>query len=113
MVLTPASGSTLAWTDRPQHVKSTVTFNEKSLVRKFCDFGVHNVNSDSDNAVIFPDATIVHFISQFNAADGQTKQIGPFWHVRNADGKLTVIQNDVSGQPREPRTWSCRTERRA
>ena len=112
MMPTRASGSTLAWADHPQHVESTSAFNEKNLVGKFCDFDIHNVSTDSGNAVIFPDGTIGHFISQFNGTDGQAEEAGLFWHVRNAAGKLTAVHDDVSGQLHEPRAWSCRTERR-
>ena len=96
IVLTPEPGSTLAWADRPQHVTGTVTFNEKCLFSRFCE--LDNVSSDSDDAGIFPAWTIDHFISKFNAADGQTEGVGLFWHVRNADGKLIVVQDDVSGR---------------
>jgi hypothetical protein len=110
MMLTPAAGSTLASADCPQHLKSTFTFNEKSLAGKFCDFGTHNVSTDFDTAVIFPDGTIGHFISQFNAADGQAKRAGLSWHVRNADGEFVAVQDGVPGEPREPRAGSCGRE---
>lgn len=96
MVLTPETGSTLAWANRHQPVKNTFTFNGKSLVGKFCGFGIYNVGTDPDNAGLFPVGTTDHFISQFNAADSQTEEVGLFWHVRNANGKLIVVWDVTS-----------------
>src|SRR5437016_5305747 len=107
MALTPAIGSTLAWAGGPQHLRRAFTFNEHTPAGKFRDFGIRNVRTDSDTAVIFPAGTIGHFISRFTAADGQTKQAGLFWHSRNADGRLTAAPEDVSGRPRKPRAWFC------
>jgi hypothetical protein len=101
-----------AWADGPEHVKSTFTFDATLPAGTACDFDYHNVATGSDNAVIFPDKTIDHIELQvthtnlatgftltetdhftlFTAADGQNKQVGIFWHLRNADGKIVVVQ---------------------
>ena len=110
MVLTPATGSTLARAGRPQHLKRAFTFNEHAPADRFRYFGIRNVWTDSDTAVILLAGTIGHFISRFTVADGQTKQAGLFWHSRNADRRLNAIRNDVSSQLRKPRAWSCTRE---
>jgi hypothetical protein len=112
-VLTPVAGSTAAWADGPRYVKSTFTFENTIPAGELCDFDYHNVGTGSDNAAIFPDKTIDHFVLnithtnldtgftltetdhftfQSTAADGQTKEVGLFFHLRNADGKLVVVQ---------------------
>jgi len=109
-VLTPVAGSTAAFATGPQHVKSTFTFEGTFSV--FCDFDLHNVEAGSGDAVIFP-ARMIHHITvhiahtnlatgftltetdhftEFTAADGQIKDVGLFWHLRNPDGKLVVVQ---------------------
>jgi hypothetical protein len=111
-VLAPAAGSTAAWADGPQHVKSTAIFDFTVPAGAVCDFAVRNAGTVSDNVVIFPDRTIDHIdlyvahtnvatgftltetdhYTQFTAADGQTKLVGIFWHLRTAEGKLVVVQ---------------------
>jgi len=112
-VLTPLAGSTAAWADGPQHVKSTVTFDFTIPAGQFCDFTLYGAETFSANAVIFPDKTIDyiddqvvhtnldtgftltetdHFVETVTAADGQIKDVGLFWHLRNTDGKLVVVQ---------------------
>jgi hypothetical protein len=111
-VLTPVAGSTAAWADGPQHVKSTFTDEETFPAGTVCDFDYHHMVTSSVNAVIFPDKTIVQIdanvthenlatgftlteVDHFTvviAADGQNKQVGIFWHLRNADGKIVVVQ---------------------
>ena len=77
------------------------------------DFDQCVAGTGSDNLIIFPDKTIDqtelqithtnqatgfaltetdNFVVQFTAADGQTKEVGVFWHLRNADGKIVVVQ---------------------
>ena len=55
-------------------VKSTFTLSETTSVSEFRDFDIRNANTERDNAAIFPDRAIGHFISQLTAADGQTKK---------------------------------------
>ena len=52
-VLTPVAGSTAAWADGPQHVKSTETLEYSGLAGEFCDFTLDNAGTLSDNAIIF------------------------------------------------------------
>ena len=111
-VLAPAAGSTAAWADGPQHVKSTMTFDFVFPAGTICDFDFHNVFAGSDSAVIFPDKTIDHFVvtatdtnlatgftltdtdhfTLTTTADGQLKSAGLIFHLRTTDGKLVVNQ---------------------
>jgi hypothetical protein len=109
-VIAAVAGSTAAWADGPQHVKST--FTSEDTFSGFCDFDLHNVVAGSDNVVKFPDRMIHHItvhiahtnlatgftltetdhFTEFTAADGQIKDVGLFWRLRNPDGKLVVVQ---------------------
>jgi len=112
-VLTPVAGSTAAWANGPQHAKSTSSFDVVLPAGQFCDFDQRVVGTVTDNSIIVPDKTIDqieaqithtnqatgfaltetdNFVVQFTAADGQTKEVGIFWHLRNADGKIVVVQ---------------------
>jgi hypothetical protein len=111
-VLAPTAGSTAAWADGPQHVKTTFTFENPQPPGAFCDFNYGEVATVSLNAIIFAGsetdhiaAIVIHtnldtgfsltevdHFTVFTAADGQTKTVGIFWHLRNADGKLVVVQ---------------------
>ena len=111
-VLAPAAGSTAAWADGPQHVKTTFPFQPPpQLAGAFCDFTYGEVATVSLNAIIFADKETDHIaftdthtnldtgfsltesgdFTVFTAA-GQTKTVGIFWHLRNAAGKLVVVQ---------------------
>ena len=112
-VLAPAAGSTAAWADGPQHVKSTFTFENPQPPGAFCDFNYGEVATVSLDAIIFAGsetdhiaATVIHtnldtgfsltevdHFTVFAAADGQTKTVGILWHLRNADGQLVVVQS--------------------
>jgi hypothetical protein len=111
-VLAPVTGSTAAWADGPQHEKSTVTLEPfTAQPGEVCDFTYHLEGTASVNAVIFPDGREIdqvtlhlthtnldtgfaltendYFSAQFTA--GQEKDVGIFWHLRTADGKLVVV----------------------
>jgi hypothetical protein len=110
-VLTLAAGSTAAWADSPQHVKTTFSFENTQPAGTFCDFSYGEVATVTLDAVIFADRETDHIaftdthtnldtgfslteagdFTVFTAA-GQTKFVGLFWHLRNADGKLVVVQ---------------------
>jgi hypothetical protein len=111
-VLTPAAGSTAAWADGPQHVKSTFPFDPPPLPPgAFCNFTYGEAATISLNAVIFAGTETDHIaftdthtnldtgfsltetgdFTVFTTA-GQTKTVGLFWHLRNADGQLVVVQ---------------------
>ena len=112
-VLAPVAGGTAAWADGPQHVKSTFTFENPQPPGAFCDFNYGEVATVSLDAIIFAGtetdhiaAIVVHTnldtgfslteadqFTVFTAADGQTRTVGIFWHLRNADGKLVVVQS--------------------
>ena len=113
-VLAPAAGSTAAWADSPQHVKSAFTFENPQPPGAFCDFNYGEVATVSLDAIIFADGTetdhiaalVIHtnletgfsltevdHFTVFTAADGQSKTVGVFWHLRNADGTLVVVQS--------------------
>src|SRR5262249_39410922 len=112
-VLALAAGSTAAWADGPQHVKSTFTFENPQPPGAFCDFNYGEVATVSLDPLILADGTetdhiaalVIHtnldtgfsltevdHFTVFTAADGQTKSVGIFWHLRNADGQLVVVQ---------------------
>jgi hypothetical protein len=111
-VLAPATGSTAAWADGPQHVKTTFPFDPPPLPPgAFCNFTYGEAATVSLNAIIFADRETDHIaftdthtnldtgfaltetgdFTVFTTA-GQTKTVGIFWHLRNADGKLVVVQ---------------------
>jgi hypothetical protein len=112
-VFAPAAGSTAAWADAPLHVKSTFSFENPQPPGAFCDFNYGEVATVSLDAIIFAGtetdhiaATVIHtnldtgfsltevdHFTVFTAADGQTKSVGIFWHLRNADGQLVVVQS--------------------
>jgi hypothetical protein len=110
-VLAPVTGSTAAWAGGPQHDKSTFTFEDTFQAGEVCDFAYGDSGSGSDDAIIFADRMIEHitlhvthtnldtgftltendYFTVTTAADGQNKQVGIFWHLRTADGKLVVV----------------------
>jgi hypothetical protein len=111
-VLTPAAGSTAAWADGPQHLQTTFPFNPPPLpAGAFCDFTYGEAATVTLDAIIFANSETDHIaftdthtnldtgfsltetgdFTVFTAA-GQTKTVGIFWHLRNADGKLVVVQ---------------------
>ena len=111
-LLTPVAGSTAAWADSPQHVKTTFPFNPPPLpAGAFCDFTYGEAATISLNAIIFASRETDHIafsdthtnldtgFSLTETGDftvittaGQTKTVGIFWHLRNAEGKLVVVQ---------------------
>jgi hypothetical protein len=111
-VLTLAAGSTAAWADGPQHVKSTFPFDPPPLqAGAFCNFTYGEAATISLDAIIFANSETDHIaftdthtnldtgfsltetgdFTVFTTA-GQTKTVGIFWHLRNADGQLVVVQ---------------------
>src|SRR5215472_15903782 len=109
-VLTPAAGSTAAWADGPQHVKSTFPFDPPPLpAGAFCNFTYGEAATVSLNAIIFTGSETDHIaftdthtnldtgfsltetgdFTVFTTA-GQTKTVGIFWHLRNAAGQLVI-----------------------
>jgi hypothetical protein len=111
-VLSPATGSTAAWADGPQHVKTTFPFQPPPLpAGAFCDFTYGEVATVTLNAIISADTETDHIaftdthtnldtgfsltetgdFTVFTTA-GQTKTVGIFWHLRNAEGQLVVVQ---------------------
>jgi len=111
-VLTLVAGSAAAWADGPQHVKTTFPFNPPPLpAGAFCNFTYGEAATVSLNAIIFGSSETDHIaftdthtnldtgFSLTETGDftvvttaGQTKTVGIFWHLRNADGKLVVVQ---------------------
>ena len=112
-VVAPSAGSTAAQADGPLHVKSTFAFENPQPPGAFCDFNYGEVATVSLDAIIFAGtetdhiaATVIHtnldtgfsltevdHFTVFTAADGQTKTVGIFWHLRNSDGQLVVVQS--------------------
>ena len=111
-VLAPVAASTTAWADGPQHVTSTFADEATIPAGDLCDFAYHIAFTGSEKSVVFQDRTIDHFtdhITHTNLATGftltetfhrtvfthtvgQNKGVGIFWHLRNADGKIVVVQ---------------------
>jgi hypothetical protein len=107
-VLAPVAGSTAAWAGGPEHVKFTETGEFTVEAGEFCDFTLNVAGTFSDDAVIFPDRSIHHFtfqfvdtnvdtgfalterdrVTEFIAADGQSKEVGLHVTLRTPDGKL-------------------------
>ena len=110
-VLAPVAGSTAAWAAGPQHVTSTFTAEATFPAGTVCDFDYHNVFTATDHAIIFPDRTIEHIVinathtnlatgftltetdhfTDFTASNGQIKEVGIVWHLRDASGKIVVV----------------------
>jgi len=111
-VLSPAAASTAAWAGGPQHVKTTFPFNPPPLpAGAFCDFTYGAAATVTLDAIIFAGTETDHIaftdthtnldtgfsltetgdFTVFTTA-GQAKTVGIFWHLRNADGKLVVVQ---------------------
>jgi hypothetical protein len=111
-LLALAAGNTAAWADGPQHVKTTFPFEPPPQpAGAFCNFTYGEVATVTLNATISPDRETDHIaftdthtnldtgfsltetgdFTVFTAA-GQIKTVGIFWHLRNADGKLVVVQ---------------------
>jgi hypothetical protein len=111
-LLALAAGSTAAWADGPQHIQTTFPFDPPPLsAGSFCNFTYGEAATVSLNAIIFADTETDHIaftdthtnldtgfsltetgdFTVFTTA-GQTKTVGIFWHLRNADGKLVVVQ---------------------
>jgi hypothetical protein len=110
-VLAPVTGSTAAWADGPQHVRSTFSDKQTVPAGDLCDFTYHNEFTITINAVIFANGTeidqdVIHathtnvdtnftltetdyFSDQFRA--GQEKVVGIEWHLRTPEGKLVVV----------------------
>jgi hypothetical protein len=112
-VLAPVAGSTAAWADGPQHKKFTITFEPfTAQPGEICDFTYRNEGTAFVNAVIFPDGreidqvtfhiTHTNLDTGFTLTEndygstqltaGQEKDVGLFWHLRTADGKLVVVK---------------------
>jgi hypothetical protein len=111
-VLTLATGSTAAWADGPQHVKTTFPFQPPPQpAGAFCNFNYGEVATVSLNAIISAGTETDHIaftdthtnldtgfsltetgdFTVFTTA-GQTKTVGIFWHLRNVQGQLVVVQ---------------------
>jgi hypothetical protein len=110
-VLTPAAGTTAAWADGPQHVKSTFSFENPQPAGAFCNFNYGEAATVSLDAIIFAGRETDHIaftdthanldtgfsltetgdFTVFTTA-GQTKTVGIRWHLRNADGQLVLHQ---------------------
>jgi hypothetical protein len=112
-VLAPVAGSTAAWADGPEHARSTFSAEETVPAGDLCDFTYHNEFTITINAVIFADGReidqdVIHathtnvdtgftltetdYFTVVIAADGQVKTVGIEWHLRNADGKIVLVQ---------------------
>ena len=80
-VLTPVAGSTAAWADGPQHVKSTVSIDDVQFrLASSATSTRDDAGTVSDNSIIFPDKTI----DQIEASD----------HAHESDTGFTLPETD-------------------
>ena len=102
----------MAWADGPQHIRTTFPFDPPPLPPgAFCNFTYGEAATVTLDAIIFANSETDHIaftdthtnldtgfaltetgdFTVFTTA-GQTKTVGIFWHLRNADGQLVVVQ---------------------
>jgi hypothetical protein len=117
-ILVLTTGTTMAWADGPLHERSGFSESGTIPAGELCDFAYSQTVTIFQNSIIFgtsddPDRTITqaeaqvthtnldtaftltevdHLVLQFDAADSQFKATGIQWHLRDADGKLILIQ---------------------
>jgi hypothetical protein len=99
----------------PTHIlKQTFSGTFSAPAGTLCDFDYYQTFTAVDTGVMFDDGSFVIHETQyvthtnldtgytlsevdylalnFDASDAQFKQVGVFWHLRNADGKIVVVQ---------------------
>jgi hypothetical protein len=108
-----------ALADQPTHIlKQTFSGTFSAPAGTLCDFDYYQTGTIVDTGVIFgdpndPTRTVIyetqyvthtnvdtgytltevdHIAIQFDASDATLKQVGIFWHLRDADGKIVVVQ---------------------
>jgi hypothetical protein len=116
---TLALSAQAAWAGGPTHIlKQTFSGSFSVPAGELCDFDYSQSFTVVDTGVIFgdpdnPTRTVINetefnthtnldtgyslserdqIVFQFDASDAQFKQVGIFWHLRNADGKIVVVQ---------------------
>jgi hypothetical protein len=103
------------------HMTSSLSGQFDVPAGTFCDFNLREVFAIYDNSVIFgdpddPDKVITyeeqdvthinldtgytltevdHIVFVFTAADAHLEQFALFWHLRNSDGKIVVVQAGI------------------
>jgi hypothetical protein len=103
---------------RPLHEKSTFTGSNTFAAGELCDFAYREDFTGADNALIYGDpdnpdrvqvqetlyvnhinldtgyslSEVDHQVFRFTSADARFKQVGVFWALRDARGKLVVHQ---------------------
>jgi hypothetical protein len=103
-----------ALADQPTHiVKQTFTGTFSFPAGQLCDFDYLQTFRVVDTGVIFADGSSViseteyvthtnldtgytlsevdHLVFNFDASDAQLMQVGLYWHLRDASGKLVVV----------------------
>jgi hypothetical protein len=118
---TLALSATAAWADGPVHVKSSFSGSFSIPAGQLCDFGYAETFTLVDNAILFLDpnnpsgvskvldeetvyvthtnldtgyslSEVDHVTLTFDASGFVQKQVGVAWHLRDAAGKLVVVQ---------------------
>jgi hypothetical protein len=103
-----------ALADQPEHiVKQTFTGTYSASAGQLCDFDYYQTWTVVDTGVTFADGSYViyeteyvthtnldtgytlsevdHVVFNFDASDAQFMQVGLYWHLRDASGKLVVV----------------------
>jgi hypothetical protein len=116
-VLVLTTGTTAAWADGPLHEKSSLAGSVTIPAGELCDFAYSESFSFADNAIVFgdpddPDTVIIQVAQQvthtnldtgftltevdhyvIHEGPDQAKVVGIFWHLRDADGKIVLVQS--------------------
>jgi hypothetical protein len=116
-----AVGATVAAAAAPTHEKVSFAGTDLISAGELCDFDYAGPFRVEINSIIFgnPDdpskvidhitlfkthtnldtnfslTEVDHFTSVFNAGTDTVKQVGIFWHLRDASGKLVVVQAQI------------------
>jgi hypothetical protein len=103
-----------ALADRPVHEKSQFSDEFTALAGEICDFEYHQSFTAYDNLLVFEGGRVIlhekfevthtnvdtgytltergGVTIQISESDAREKDVGLFWHLRDASGKLVVVQ---------------------
>jgi hypothetical protein len=116
-VLVLTTGTTAAWADEPLHEKSSFAGSVTIPAGELCDFAYSESFSFTDNVIVFGDpddpARVIDQVAQqvthtnldtgftltevdyfvIHEGSDQARVVGIFWHLRDADGKVVLVQS--------------------
>jgi hypothetical protein len=116
-VLVLTTGTTAAWADEPLHEKTGFAGTVTIPAGELCDFAYSESFSFADNAIVFGDpddpARVIIQVAQqvahtnldtgftltevdhyvIHEAADQARVVGIFWHLRDVDGKIVLVQS--------------------